>query len=79
MKFAFAVADRQGTVAHHVARQHRFPFAQHRGGDEIRHALVIQIGIGARGDYFQIGGRRFDFHESRQQQHRAGIDMGAFK
>ncbi len=53
-----AVPTAHGTVAQHVARQNRFAFAHHRGGQEIRHAVVAAIRGGAAGDHLQVGGAR---------------------
>ena len=68
-----AVAAAQRAVAHHVAGQHRFTFAQHGRGEEVRHAVVALLGERARGDQLQVVAADLPWWSRGHQEHGPGV------
>jgi len=55
VNFALTVPTSQLAVAHHIPGKHGFAFAQDHRGQERRHAVVRQLGVGARCNHIEIG------------------------
>ena len=77
MDDSLAVATAQGAVAHDVAGQDGLAFAHHRGGQDRGDLVVWPLGRAARSDDFEGVGSGLAAEVAPQQEHRAGVGLGA--
>ena len=76
---ALRVAAAELAVVHHVAGEHGLAVAHHRGGEELRDAVVAMGRIAAGGNDFEAVRRLLVRRGAGAEQHCAGVDLRALE